>query len=63
MTHESQQARRTKGAWMLAFPVFRDGTVGKWLNPVPSKGNSLVGYVGSNPTSASRKVGTMPPPP
>ena len=45
-----------EGAWLLAFLV-SNGAVGKWLNPVPLKGNSLTGYVGSNPTSASRKDG------
>lgn len=27
--------------------------VGKWLNPVPLKGNSCLGFVGSNPTVGS----------
>lgn len=44
-----------EGAWLLAFLASSDGAVGKWLNPVPLKGNSLAGYVGSNPTSASMK--------
>ncbi len=37
------------------WPFVLDGAVGKRLNPVPLQGNSCLGYVGSNPASASRK--------
>lgn len=53
MERRSQQpnAPKAQDCWLLVC----DGAVGKWLNPVPLKGNSFAGYVGSNPTSASKK--------
>src|SRR4051812_17752502 len=37
------------------------GGVGKWLNPVPLKGNSLTGYAGSNPATASNYLKRLSP--